>query len=149
MMKREEIAVNDTWKLEDILVSDEAWEALYTKEKEEIGQYVQFKGRLGESADTLYACLKFDDDCSWKVEILYVYARMRMDQDTTNQRYQEMFARAQSLSCQAAQNASFVLPEILAVPEEKLKVFLSADNGIKHYLRAMEQILAKIFRYSI
>ena len=54
MMKREEIAVNDTWKLEDILVSDEAWEALYTKEKEEIGQYVQFKGRLGESADTLY-----------------------------------------------------------------------------------------------
>lgn len=143
MMKREEIAVNDTWKLEDILVSDEAWEALYTKEKEEIGQYVQFKGRLGESADTLYACLKFDDDCSWKVEILYVYARMRMDQDTTNQRYQEMFARAQSLSCQAAQNASFVLPEILAVPEEKLKVFLSADNGIKHYLRAMEQILAK------
>lgn len=143
MLKREEIAVKDTWKLEDILAGDEAWEALYAEEKEEIGQYAQFKGRLGESADTLYACLKFDDDCSWRVEILYVYARMRMDQDTTNQKYQEMFARAQSLSCQATQQAAFVLPEILAIPEETLKVFLSADNGIKHYARVMEQILAK------
>lgn len=143
MPKREEIAQKDTWKLEDMLESDEAWEELYAKEKEEIGQYAQFKGRLKESADTLYACLKFDDDCSWKVEILYVYARMRMDQDTGNQKYQEMFARAQSLSCQAVQQASFVLPEILSIPGDKLEEFFTSDNGIKHYRRAVDQILEK------
>lgn len=142
-MKREEIALEDTWKLEDMLASDREWENLYQQEKEELQKYPQYKGRLGESADTLYQCLKFDDERSWKIEILYMYARMRMDQDTGNQHYQEMFARAQSLSSSAAQQSSFMAPELLALPEEKLKEFFAADNGIQHFQRAMEQVLAK------
>lgn len=143
MMKRKDVAVEDTWKLEDMLESDREWEALYRKEQEEITEYAQYKGHLHESADTLYACLKFDDACALKVEILYVYARMRMDQDTGNEHYQEMFARAQSLSSNAAQQSSFMAPEILAIPGETLEKFMASDNGIRHFRRVLEQVLAK------
>lgn len=143
MIKRKDVAMEDTWKLEDMLESDQEWEVLYRQEKERITKYAQFKGCLHQSADTLYACLKFDDECSLKVEILYVYARMRMDQDTGDEHYQEMFARAQSLSSNAAQQSSFIAPEILAIPEERLKEFLASDNGIQHFQRALEQVLAK------
>lgn len=143
MKKRNEAAVEDTWKLEDILESDEAWEALFAEEKKEITRYAKFKGHLGESADTLYACLCFDEECSQKVEKLYVYARMRSDQDTGDQKYQEMFGRAQSLSCSAAEQSSFLAPEILDIPENCLKEFLGSGNGIARFSRVLEQILAK------
>ena len=97
----------------------------------------------GESSDQLYAALKFDDECSQRLEVLYVYARMRMDQDTGEARYQEMFARAQSLSSAAAEQTSYMAPEILAIPEERLQEFMCSDNGIRHFSRAIEQLLAK------
>lgn len=143
MVKRREVLEKDCWKLEDMLENDQAWEELYQKEKEEICRYAQFKGHMGESADQLYAALKFDDECSQRLEVLYVYARMRMDQDTGEARYQEMFARAQSLSSAAAEQTSYMAPEILAIPEERLQEFMRSDNGIRHFSRAIEQLLAK------
>lgn len=44
----------------------------------------------------MYRCLKFDDEISLDIERLYVYARMRSDEDTAEQTYQDMFGRAQS-----------------------------------------------------
>lgn len=143
MKKRSEIAVSDTWKLEDILPSDEAWEALFREASDELKQYETFKGTLADSADALYACLSFDDASSLKMEILYVYARMRMDQDTAQQKYQDMFARAQSLSYQAAELSSFMIPEILDMPEELLREYMKADNGISRFRRALQVLMDK------
>ena len=67
--------VEATWKLEDMIESDEVWEELYAGTKEELKGYQAFKGHLGESADQVYECLKFDEECTRKTELLYVYAR--------------------------------------------------------------------------
>ncbi len=141
--KRGEIPEEATWKLEDMVESDDAWEDLFSRAKEALKGYAEFQNHLEESADQVYACLKFDDDCSRMVETLYVYARMRSDQDTRDQKYQEMFGRAQSLSYQASELSSYIVPELLAIPEERLLHFMEAGNGIAHYKRAMEQIVKK------
>lgn len=143
MKKRSEAAIETTWKLEDILEDDQAWEALYAEAKKELERYQEFKGHLGESADQLYQCLKFDDESSQKMERLYVYARMRSDQDTRDQKYQEMFGRAQSLSYSAAELSSFLIPELMEIPSERLDAFLASGSGIAHFRRAIDQILAK------
>ncbi|MDO5416673.1 MAG: oligoendopeptidase F [Lachnospiraceae bacterium] len=143
MKKRNEIAAEDTWKLEDMLESDEAWEELFARTKEAVKGFGQWKGRLGESADQLCRCLQFDDERSRDLEVLYVYARMRSDQDTGCQKYQEMFGRAQSLSYEAAERSSYLIPEILELPEEKLEAFMQSDNGIRHFKRVLEQIIQK------
>ena len=143
MKKRWEIEEKDTWRLEDMVERDARWEELFAQAKEEIGGYGRFQGRLGASADTLYECLAFDDALSQKLELLYVYARMRSDQDTAQETYQDMFSRAQTLSFKAGEASAFVVPEILAIPEDTLAGYRQSDNGIRHFDRVFEQILAK------
>ena len=143
MKKRWEIEEKDTWRLEDMVESDARWEELFAQAKEEIGGYGRFQGCLGASADTLYECLAFDDALSQKLELLYVYARMRSDQDTAQETYQDMFSRAQTLSFKAGEASAFVVPEILAIPEDTLAGYRQSDNGIRHFDRVFEQMLAK------
>ncbi len=143
MKKRSEVDEQYTWKLEDMIPSDEAWEKLFQEAGREIQKYGAFKGRLGDSAQTLYEALKFDDETSLNIERLYVYARMRSDQDTAQQKYQEMFGRAQSLSFEAAERSSYLVPEILAIPEDVLKQYMEAGTGIAVFKRMMEIILNK------
>ena len=143
MKKRGEADSKYTWKLEDMVAEDSQWEQMFKEAAGEISEYASYKGRLAGSADTLYACLLFDDKLSQKIERLYVYARMRSDEDTTVQRYQDMFSRAQTLSYRAAENSSFLVPEILSMDRELLEQYMAADNGIGHFKRALEIILAR------
>lgn len=143
MKKRSETDVKDTWKLEDMVTEDGLWEQMFKEASGEINEYASYKGKLADCADTLYACLSFDDKLSQKIERLYVYARMRSDEDTTVQRYQDMFSRAQTLSYRAAENSSFLVPEILSMDRELLERYMAADNGIGHFKRALEIILAR------
>lgn len=143
MKKRSETDVKDTWKLEDMVAEDGLWEQMFKEASGEINEYASYKGKLADCADTLYACLSFDDKLSQKIERLYVYARMRSDEDTTVQRYQDMFSRAQTLSYRAAENSSFLVPEILSMDRELLERYMAADNGIGHFKRALEIILAR------
>ncbi|MCC8025576.1 MAG: oligoendopeptidase F [Clostridium sp.] len=143
MKKRSEAAVKDTWKLEDMVAGDGTWERLFKEASHEVTGFEAYRGRLGESADALYECLMLDDGLSRKTELLYVYARMRSDEDTANQKYQDMFARAQSLSFKAGELSSFIVPEILAIEPEVLERYRKSGNGISHFDRAFEMILAK------
>ena len=88
MKKPSEADSKYTWKLEDMVAEDSQWEQMFKEAAGEISEYASYKGRLAGSADTLYACLLFDDKLSQKIERLYVYARMRSDEDTTVQRFQ-------------------------------------------------------------
>lgn len=143
MKKREEIAKKDTWKLQDMLPSDDAWESLYQEILQKLPQYQDMKGTLSDSALRLYQCLNFEDEMSLKLELLYVYAKQKSDQDTREHKYQDFAARAQSLSYQLAEASAFIEPEILAIEEKRLKEFMEDDCGIAHFKRFMELLLAK------
>ena len=143
MKKRSEADINYTWKLEDMMPDNRTWEALFEKTAAQVKRYGDFKGTLAESAETLYRCLKFDDEISLDIERLYVYARMRSDEDTAEQSYQDMFGRAQSLSFEAAERSSFIVPEILEMDPSLLASYMESENGIGLYRRLMERILGK------
>lgn len=143
MKKRDEIAKEFTWNMEDMFPSDDAWNALYEETKQNLSGYQSFKGKLADSAENLYQCLKFDDGCSERIERLFVYARQKSDEDTTNQVYQEMSGRAQLLANTAAELSSFIIPEIIAVDEALISQYLESGCGIAHYKKLIERILDK------
>ena len=143
MKKRSEVDSKDTWELEDMVPGDGRWEELFEEASRKVRQYADYKGKLSESAGKLYGCLKFDDEMSKEIELLYVYARMSSDQDTADQKYQDMFARAQSLSYKASEYSSFIVPEILSMPKETLDTYMKSGNGISHFKRALEMVLEK------
>lgn len=137
---RNEIAVEDTWRLEDIFATDDAW----NKEFEEVKAFMQkaqeFKGKLGESAEQMYAGLQFQDHVMERASKLYAYAHMRHDQDTTNSVYQGMEDRVRSLYSQIASEFAYIVPEILSIEEEKIKAFLNESEQLKLYTHALDEI---------
>ncbi|MED5051880.1 oligoendopeptidase F [Anoxybacillus rupiensis] len=138
--KRNEIPIEETWRLEDIFPSDEAWEQEFQEVKKMLPQLADYQGRLGESADVFYEALQYQDHLSLRLDKLYTYAHMRYDQDTTNSFYQSLNDRIKGLYSAASSAMAFIVPEILAIDEAKVKSFLKEKEELKLYEHALDEI---------
>lgn len=134
--KRSEIPVEKRWAVEDLYVNDAAWEADFNEVAGLIEQGLQYKGHLGDSAQTLKEFLDYEDNLEIRVETVYMYAHLNSDVDTTNTVYQSMQMKAQMLLAQINEALSFATPEIMAIPKEKLDEFRASEPGLKAYDRA-------------
>ncbi|GGE71965.1 oligoendopeptidase F [Priestia taiwanensis] len=138
--ERHEIPVGMTWKLEDIFTTDEAWEQEFKAVKESIPHITTYKGKLGDSAETLLEAFETQNELTKRLRILYTYAHMRYDQDTTNSFYQALDARIRNLYTEAASAMSYVTPELLAIEEEKINGFLEENEDLRLYKHALAEI---------
>ncbi len=138
--ERKDIPVEDTWRLEDIFPSDEAWEKEFKGILAELPKGDQYRGKLDESADTLWQALQFQDMITERLGRLYTYSHMRYDQDTGNTFYQGMDDRARNLYSQAASAFSYILPEILAIKEEKINQFMQDKKELSLYEQTLKEI---------
>ena len=137
---RSEIAVEDTWRLEDIFASDESWEKEFQEVKALIPAVKEFEGKLSESADILYDALQYQDQLLERLGKLYAYSHMRYDQDTTNSFYQGLDDRMKNLYSQAASQLAFIVPELLSMDEGRLNGFLSEKVELKLYEHSLDEI---------
>jgi len=137
---RNEVATEDTWRLEDIFANDEVWEKEFNEVKSLLPGVQEYQGKLSESADQLYNALQLQDKLLERLGRLYTYAHMRYDQDTTNSFYQGFDDRIKNLYSQAGSALAFIVPEILAVDEQKIKSFLVDKEELKLYEHALEEI---------
>ena len=110
--ERSELNVRDTWKLEDMYASQEAWEADYKKAEALLNAFSAFEGKLGD-ADELKKALDAYFDVNRLAENLFTYARMRRDEDNRKSEYQALTDRAQSLLVRLGTATAFVQPELL------------------------------------
>lgn len=140
LQERKDISTEDTWRLEDIFSSDEAWEKEFQEVKGMIGKIQDFEGTLSMSADNLFEALQYQDSISSRLGKLYTYAHMRYDQDTTNSFYQGLNDRATNLYTQVASALSFVVPEILTMKEEEIAKFLQDKEELSLYKHSLDEI---------
>ena len=131
-MKREEISNEFKWKMEDLYPTEEAWEADYKKVADCVPMIKSFEGTLGDSAEQLCKMQEKYDEINWTVEKLHVYANQRMHENTANAYYQGLVGRIQVLEVQLMEATSFIMPEILAIPEAKLAEMLESDVLAKY-----------------
>ncbi|MBQ4157417.1 MAG: hypothetical protein IJD86_04680 [Clostridia bacterium] len=75
LLKRSEVKVENTWRLEDIYENEEIWESDFSKAKEMIGELSKYEGKL-QDEDKLLEMLKKNYDAERVVENLFCYARM-------------------------------------------------------------------------
>ncbi|QTK07595.1 oligoendopeptidase F [Staphylococcus haemolyticus] len=124
---------NDTWDLTTIFKSDEAFEEALKEVEGYLGKEEQFKGHLADSADTLYDALALEDEIGTKLEKVYVYAHLKQDQDTSNDKYTGFESRAHQLIIKISSAWSFLVPEILQIDEDKLQSFIETNDNLKRY----------------
>ncbi len=137
---RSKVKVGDTWDLSSLFTDDDAWERAFKKFERQVPKFEKHRGKLGESAKELAACLKFDSDLDRIAERLGTYAFLKTTEDQTNSDYQRMMGRFQNVAVRASEAASFIRPEILAIPKRKLDEFL-ANKALKHYRLSLERLL--------
>src|SRR5260370_35863954 len=143
LMKRDDIAQEYKWELESIFPSDEDWENSYTTLQRRLPELEALKGTLAQNGQALLAVLQKRDELFEGLESLFVYASMRKDEDTTNSKYQGMYDRAMQLVVSASTIASYIEPEILAIPQTTLDRFVQDTPELGVYKQQLDDLNLK------
>ena len=138
--KREEINLEDKWKLEKIYANEDAWEKDFNILKKESPKLREFAGKLNDKEEIL-KYLELNEKVSRLGETLYVYAHMKSDEDTSNQKYQSYMNKIDAFMAEFASYGAFFVPEILALPDEFIKDLIKNDERFKIYEFMLMDIL--------
>ena len=141
--KRSEVKAEYTWATEDIYPTDDAWVEDFKKLKDIPSKLMSYKGRLGESGQTLLEFLKLSDDISVLVDNLGNYARRKSDEDTAVSRYQGMVGQLMNVYVLINSAGSFETPEITAIPDDRMNELYSEAPGLSLYKLKLDRIRKK------
>lgn len=111
------------WHIEDYFQTDADWEAAFAALEKDLPELTAFSGKLADSAEMLLSCLQKNEALSLRLDHIYTYASMRLHEDSGNAFYQGMASRAEMLLIRYSAAVSFLTPEIIAIPAEKLAAF--------------------------
>ena len=138
--KRSEIPTSYTWNLASIYQSDADWEKDFSAVTGLLPQLTAFQGRLGSSAEALLEALRQRDHAYEMWGRLFVYANMRMHEDSANSVYQALADRATTLANDLNTATAYMTPEILATPEATVQQYLEQSEGLRLYRHALDEI---------
>ena len=132
-MERQEVASTLKWKVEDIFPSDEAWEKEFQEIATKYGNYdfSVFKGKLGDK-QTLLDCFRLLDTISRKIELVYLYAHLRHDEDLRLAKYTSSYSQVVGMISKIFAEFAFVEPELTALDSAVLDAFI-ADPDFAEY----------------
>ncbi|RKN85090.1 oligoendopeptidase F [Paenibacillus ginsengarvi] len=139
VMKRSEVPADFRWKLEDMFASQAAWDKEYAELKKLLQEIGTFEGKL-DNAKTIAQAFALEDTISLHIERLYVYANMRHHEDMAEPTQQALSEKAKKLNVEVGEALSYITPEILGLPDEKLQSFV-ADPTLAKYKKTLEDML--------
>ncbi len=139
---RRQVKPADTWDLSSLFENDANWERAFTAWEKQIPRYEKFRGTLGDGPAALARCFEFDSDFERAGERLGTYAYLKTAEDLSDSEYQRMLGRYEHAGTLAAEAASFIRPEILSLPAEKLNEYVNAKP-----LRRFRLQLERLIRY--
>jgi oligoendopeptidase F len=140
-LARADVPVDMTWDLRDLFASPVEWEAEFGALAAACADVDPYRGRLGDSADTLARCLDTVESLQQRFMRLSTFAHLRNAQDGTDPRYQATTARVGALGATLAASIAFVDSETLALPDGTLERFLEQDGDLAAHRVRLELLL--------
>ncbi|MDR0487186.1 MAG: oligoendopeptidase F [Treponema sp.] len=125
---RDETAVSDTWDLSKLFTDDKAWNSGLAEFEEMAEKIPGFKGTLGNSALSLADYLDFSRNIGILGERLGYYAELRQAEDEGSAAARTMTGKITMASAKARAAAAWENPEILAIPEKDMEIFLAHER---------------------
>ncbi len=138
---RQEIAEQYKWRLEDIYPTDEAWEEEFQTLTGKVESLEGLRETMTQSAEALAEALRQIDEASHQLERLYVYARMRRDEDNGNSKYQALSDRASGLNVKLSAALAYVNPLLLSMDEAVLRGYMKDCPALADYRFMLEDLL--------
>ncbi|MBO4262455.1 MAG: oligoendopeptidase F [Clostridia bacterium] len=138
--KRNEVSENLKWDMSVIFKDDAEFDEVLSSLATKV-DFSRYEGKLSDE-ETLLECLKETDKVERMLEKLDVYAAMKRDLDTRDSAAAALMAKIEHLIVGYSTSTSFIMPEITAMPEEKLKKLI-ADERFKDYNYQLRTLLAE------
>jgi len=139
--ERSEIAAEYKWDLDSMYASDEEWEAAFAEVKERIPDLREYEGRVAEDGETLLAALEREEAVMRELSKVVSYANLRSAEDTRNQEFQALSARAQSLSAEAQSAVSYIEPELQALSRDEVAELVDEEPDLEAYDHYLDDVL--------
>lgn len=140
-LDRKDLKKEDTWDLESLFKNIDDWEKEY-KEVKLLGKnFIEYREGFTRNAEELLKSLEKRDELLRRLENLYVYSHLKLDEDTRDTKHQSIHDRAQALYVDISDKISFILPGILSLGEKVISGFIEESKDLKLYKKFLEDIL--------
>ncbi|MBP1921815.1 oligoendopeptidase F [Halorubrum alkaliphilum] len=139
--ERSEIDESYKWDLESIFEDDDAWAATYEDIGDRIDELRAYEGRVTESAETLLELLELREEVFRELARVATYPQLRSAEDTRNQEYQAMAAKASSLRSEASSATSYFEPELQSLSEDDVEAFIETEPELATYEHYFDDVL--------
>jgi oligoendopeptidase F len=150
--ERSDIEDEYKWNLADIYKTDEDWEADLERAKTLLGDLEGLREELGElnAGKKILSLHTTTEEAQRLFEKLLVYAFLKADEDTRISKYQGYKQQIRGVGVQIESALAWIEPALVAIPKEKMLVFLDSTEGLgiyRHYYddlwRQQEYVLSE------
>ncbi len=139
---RDQIDQQYKWNIEAMIENESDIERDLEDVKAQAEAFAKtYAGHLAESADTLLSAYKTRDAIWRKLEHIYVYARMRRDENNAEGKYQAMADKCGTVIAAVSAFMAFLTPELLSAPDETILDYIAENDGLKEYEFAIKDTL--------
>src|SRR5437870_10591546 len=136
---RTDIPESDKWDLTQLFADVSKWQEDFARVQRMYPNIAQWKGRVVESAQTLAEVLEFEKSLDLRMERVYHYASLQLAEDSANNEYLARVGQVQNLLTKIGEAAAFVVPEIMAINDERFAQFI-ADSTLKDWRIKLHKI---------
>ena len=140
---RSEIEEKYKWDLTKIYENDEEWEKDYKEVSNSLRTIEKYKGKILESANTLFEMVTTYFNVARKVEKVYIYAHLNYDAETGNTKYQNYDGMVKNLYRDFGVISSYIEPELLESDYSKIEEYYKEVPALLDY----KNFFIEIFRY--
>ena len=142
LLKREQVAVEDTWAVEDIYATEEAFladaDSVEKKLKEELTKYDE--KYLNESGAHLLEYYKNLEEVMLILDKVLNYSERNADVDTSNTHYQALRGKAENLYYKLAEVTATIGSYIVAMDDAKINQYFKEVPELEEYRVSIEDL---------
>lgn len=136
---RDQIDNKYKWNIETMIPDESIIDGALEDIEKQAGEYAKaYGGRLTSDAATLLSAFKERDSIWRELEKIYVYARMRRDEDNSDSRYQAMSSKCNAVIAAVSAALAFFTPELLSASEDDVMGFVDKEPGLEEYRFAIK-----------
>jgi oligoendopeptidase F len=137
---RAEIPERFKWNVEDIFQNWEAWDAAYKQLEAGINKYAELKGTLSKGSASLLEAFRQSEALGQLAYRVWYFPSLQYDEDQRDNTINARRQQVQILFARWKQVESWFSPELLQIPLETVRGWMSAEPALALYRFAIENL---------
>lgn len=137
---RKDVPLEERWNLESIFPDTGAWQQAFQDVESRFSQAASFRGRLGESPQTLLQALKTIEQLAIDSLKVLVYAGLSASVDVGDQQAAAMAGQARGLMARLQATIAYLEPELMSIGFDTLFAWAEAHEDLAVYRHHFDRL---------